>query len=100
LGFVGAYVGQPDKLKGYMSQIAPRIRHLVDVDRKSRLCPDAYKTDTRILTEPPGRRMLLVGIVFVFLILSVLVIYYGLYYNATDKLNSVITSIVSREKAR
>jgi type VI secretion system protein ImpK len=100
LGFVGACVGQADQLKGYMSKIAPRIRHLVDVDRKARLCPDAYKADTRILTEPPGGRMVLVAIIFVFLIVSVLVIYCGLYVKATDDLKSQITKIVSHEKAR
>jgi type IV/VI secretion system ImpK/VasF family protein len=100
LGFVGACLGQPDQLKGYMSKIAPRIRHLVDVDRKSRLCPDAYKADTRILTEPPSSRMVLIGIVFVFLVVAVLVVYYAMYAKATDDLDQAIRRIQSHEKVR
>jgi type IV/VI secretion system ImpK/VasF family protein len=100
LGFVGACVGQPDQLKKYMSEIAPRIRHLVDVDRKSRLCPDAYKVDTRILTEPPGSPMVLVGIIFAFLVLSVLAVYYGLYIKATNGLDRAVTANLSQEKPR
>lgn len=58
LGFVGGMVGQPWELNNYMEQIAPRIRNLMDLDTRSRLCPEAYNClDTRNLVVPPRSRL-------------------------------------------
>ncbi len=94
LGFVGALAAQPEQLKGYMSKITPRIRHLMDLDTKGRLCPEAYNSvDTRNLIEPPGNRLVFVFILFIFLCLSTMIAYVGMYVTATTGLNQAIESI-------
>ena len=99
LGFVGALVMQPPKLKEYMNQIFARIKHLMDLDVHARLCPDAYKClDVRNLTEPPGKRLVFVLILFIFLCLSTMVLYVGMYVSATEKLDKTLKAIVAAEK--
>jgi type VI secretion system protein ImpK len=101
LGFVGAMVGQPQELKKYMGQISPRIRHLMDLDTKARLCPDAYNClDTRNLVEPPASPLVLVGILFLFLCVSTLVAYVGMYASATSQLNRAINTILTHGQTR
>ena len=38
LGFTGMYVGQPVDIDGHISQIAPRIRSLMESDLNARIC--------------------------------------------------------------
>jgi type VI protein secretion system component VasF len=93
LGFTGMYVNQPEYIRNLMEQIYPRIKHMTDSDRV-RLSEEAYKyTDTRTLTEPPNNKIILVTILFLFLSLSVLVLYYALYYKASSELTSAVQSI-------
>jgi type IV/VI secretion system ImpK/VasF family protein len=93
LGFTGMYINQPEHIRTLMEQIFPRIRQWTDSDR-IRLSDEAYKfTDTRMLTEPPNNRIILVSILFLFLSLSVLVLYYGLYYKASSDLTSAVQLI-------
>jgi type VI protein secretion system component VasF len=95
LGFVGGLAGQTAQLEGYMKQILPRIRHLLDTDLAARLCPSAYHSvDTRDLVEPPARPLVLVGILFVFLCVSTLVVYVGMYVRATCQLSDAIQTIL------
>jgi type IV/VI secretion system ImpK/VasF family protein len=94
LGFSGMYVAQPEKIRQYVERIFPRVKQWVDADPRTRISPEAYQyTDTRILTEPPGKMITLVAIAFVFLTLSVLVIHYALYAGAVDKLKVSIKDI-------
>jgi type IV/VI secretion system ImpK/VasF family protein len=100
LGFVGGYAGQPDQLRTYMNTIRPRIGQFIDVDSKSRLCPDAYKdVDTRTLIQPPNNRLVLVMVFFVFASLSLLAVYYGLYAGATADLDKSVTKILTRGRS-
>jgi type IV/VI secretion system ImpK/VasF family protein len=99
LGFVGALVVQPAKLKDYMNQIFPRIKHLMDLDPHARLCPDAYKfTDTRPLDRLPTHQVMLVLVLFIFLSLSSLVLYIGMYMTATQEMDGAIKTIEKLEK--
>ena len=101
LGLVGALGGQPEQLKGYLSKITPRIRHLMDVDTRARLCPDAYNSlDTRDLVQPPGSRLAMVLVLFVFLCLSGLAVYVGMFHAATTSLDGAVTTILKHEHAR
>ena len=101
LGFVGALGGQPEQVKAYVSKITPRIRHLMEGDSRARLCPDAYQyLDTRDLVQPPGHRLAMVLILFVFLCLSSLTIYVGMFYDATTSLDAAVTTILKHEPAR
>lgn len=98
LGFSGIYFRQPEYLRKTMLTIAPRIRHLVEADQTAKICPDAYEgIDTRNLVEPPGSKMMFVGILFLCFILSVLITYVFLYRAASKSLSSSMDLILSQE---
>lgn len=97
LGFLGMYVGQPEKIRQYQEQIYPRLGRWMDRDPNKKITEEAYQsTDTRVLTEPPSRKIILVAILFVFLSLSVLVVYYGLYAKASYELTDSIDHILQQ----
>jgi len=94
LGFTGMYVGQPEQLRVYIDKIFPRIHQWIDADPRSKISEEAYgSTDTRVLTEPPSNKIILVVIGFVFLSLSILVVYYGLYAKAVGDLKDSVEEI-------
>jgi type IV/VI secretion system ImpK/VasF family protein len=101
LGFTGMYQGQPEQIRRYMDQIFPRVRQWIDSDPRTKISEEAYRyTDTRELTEPPSRKIVFVAIAFLFLSLSVLVVYYALYANAVGKLtDSVVQVLDETQKA-
>ena len=95
LGFMGMYQGQPDQIRRYMEQIFPRIRQWIDSDPRTKISEEAYKfTDTRVLTEPPSNKIILVTVIFAFLSLSVMIVYYALYANALSQLSGSMTTII------
>ena len=97
LGFMGMYQGQPDQIRQYMEQIFPRIRQWVDNDPRTKISEEAYKfTDTRVLTEPPSNKIILVAVIFGFLCLCVAIVYYALYANAVDRLSKSVDAIVTK----
>ena len=97
LGFTGMYVAQPEKIRDYMEKIFPRVRQWMDSDPRTKISEQAYGcTDTRILTEPPSDKILLVVVAFVFLCLSVLVISYGLYFKASADLKHSVGQIIEQ----
>lgn len=101
LGFTGMYVGQPERIRRYIEQIFPRVRQWIDSDPRTRISEDAYRfTDTRVLTEPPSNKIVLVAILFVFLSLSVLLVYYGLYVKAARDLTENIAKINKTEQVK
>ena len=94
LGFAGMYQGQPDKIRQYMDQIFPRIRQWMDNDPRTKINEEAYRyTDTRVLTEPPSRKIVFVALMFLFFALCAMMVYYALYYKATDELTSAVKNI-------
>jgi type VI protein secretion system component VasF len=94
LGFSGMYQGQPEQIRRYMDQIFPRIRQWLDSER-SKITEQAYLcTDTRELTEPPNDKIALMAVAFVFLILCVVAICYGLYYKASSDLTDSVNQII------
>jgi type IV/VI secretion system ImpK/VasF family protein len=100
LGFMGMYQTQPEQIRRYMEQIFPRVRHWIDTDPSTKISEEAYKyTDTRVLTEPPGNKIILVAIAFVFVSLSVLAIYYALYAKAVGDLSTAVNAIVEVQKS-
>jgi type VI secretion system protein ImpK len=91
LGFTGMYIGQPEKINAYMNQIYPRISPFMNRNPASKLTEEAYKyTNTTVLTEPPSKWLAIVTVVFIFLALSALTIYYGLYYKASVEVSRYI----------
>jgi len=100
LGFTGMYQGQPEKIRDYMEKIFPRIRQWMDSDSRTKISEQAYGfTDTRILTEPPSDKILLVVVAFIFLSLSVLVISYTLYFKASADLKHSVEQIIQQAKS-
>jgi type IV/VI secretion system ImpK/VasF family protein len=100
LGFMGMYISQPEKIRQYQEQIYPRLGRWMDRDASKKITEEAYQsTDTRVLTEPPSRKIILVAIVFVFLSLSVLAVYYGLYAKASHDLTTSINQIMEQAHA-
>ncbi len=99
LGFTGMYAAQPEQLRKYMNNIFPRIRHRVDYDLTARICDDAYKSvDTRSFLQPPSQRIWWIVIVFVFLSLSMLVLYYGMYMHASDALRTSLDQVIRQNR--
>ncbi|MEO6435918.1 MAG: DotU family type IV/VI secretion system protein [Tepidisphaeraceae bacterium] len=98
LGFSGIYFRQPEYLRKTMLTIAPRIRHLVEADQTAKICPDAYEgIDSRDLVQPPGSKMVFVGILFLCFILAVLITYVFLYRSASSSLSTSLDQILSQE---
>jgi type VI secretion system protein ImpK len=96
LGFLGMYQGQPEQIRRYVEQIYPRISPWVDRDPRTKISEEAYQhTDTRVLTEPPGNKIILVAIAFVFLSLSVMLVYFALFSHAVDEINSSVKVITT-----
>lgn len=96
LGFTGMYQGRPDQIRQYMDQIFPRIRQWMDSDPRSKISDEAYRaTDTRVLTEPPNNKIILVALVFLFLCFAFLVVYYGLYVSASSELTNAVRKITT-----
>lgn len=98
LGFSGIYFKQPEYLRKTMLTIAPRIRHLVEADQTAKICPDAYEgIDTRNLVQPPGSKMVFVGILFLCFILAVGITYVFLYRAASRSLSTSLEHILKQE---
>ncbi len=98
LGFTGAYFRQPELLKTKMFTIAPRIRRWIDADEMAKICPDAYDgVDTRDLTEPPSRKVLVISLVFLCLTVAALASYIWWYRALAKDLNGSFDRITAHE---
>jgi type VI secretion system protein ImpK len=101
LGFNGIYFKQPELLRKNMFTIAPRIRRWLDPDESARICPDTYEAlDTRDLTEPPSRKVLVISLVFLCLTLASLASYLWLYKMSADDLNSSFQAITDHSLSK
>jgi type IV/VI secretion system ImpK/VasF family protein len=100
LGFTGCYFNQPELLRKTMLSIAPRIRHLVENDQNAKICPEAYEAvDTRDLVQPPGSRMVFVGLIFAGFVLAVLAAYIIMYRQASSNLSDSMDDVLKRDVA-
>jgi type IV/VI secretion system ImpK/VasF family protein len=96
LGFMGIYQNQPDQIRRYMEQIYARIPQWVDRDPRTKISEEAYQhTDTRVLTEPPSNKLILVAVAFVFLSLSVLTTCYLLYLKGVEDVRGWTRQVIS-----
>jgi type VI secretion system protein ImpK len=97
LGFSGIYFRQPEFLRKTMFSIAPRIRRYIDADEAAKICADAYEgVDTRDLTEPPSRTVVVIGLIFLCLTAASLISYVVLYRISSNDLNSYFKTINAR----
>jgi|KBSMisStandDraft_5_1062788.scaffolds.fasta_scaffold693778_2 type VI secretion system protein ImpK len=93
LGFTGWHAGEPDVLRRYMRQLEPRVRAMVDTERK-RVTPEAYEHTLRDdLTEPPARPLTKIVIALVGLVIALFVGNAYLYRAQTNQLNTALEKI-------
>jgi len=76
LGFTGWYTGQPEYLRRKMKEIAARLQAGGQIADAARICADAYeKVDSRDLIEPPGTKLIGIGIALLGLIFVLFFVY-------------------------
>ncbi len=93
LGFTGMFSGQPTAITALIGRLLPRIRSLVDSDLNALMCEPAYEV-ARPLPAPVGNRIGIIALVFVFVTVSVFVVYYALYITATSELGASVQAVV------
>ncbi len=91
LGFTGVYTGHPEDIRKLMSKISSRISGQIDADAKSHVCPEAYENvDTRDFVEPPGAKLVGIGIALIGLIIVWGIVYILLFkWTSQDVVNSL-----------
>ena len=95
LGFTGFYIGQPEYLRKMMTEISGRIRDRIDLDENRRICPEGYEhVNTADLVEPPGRRLVGIGIAVVGLIIVVFVTYIAMFQHNRRDLGESLTRLI------
>lgn len=98
LGFTGWYTGQPEQLRKLQNQIYPRVRHVVETDPTQQLCKEAYENvDARDLREPPSSKLVVIGLCFLFCVLSVMVCYFLAFRNASGDLRNSLQTIEKQD---
>ncbi len=94
VGFTGWYTAQPEYLRRKMKEIAARLQAAGQFTETQRICPDAYeKVDTRDLIEPPGTKLIGIGIGLVGLLIVLFFTYGFLYRDSSTKLVSALHTI-------
>lgn len=97
LGFTGLYTGEPDVIRRLLGRISGRISRFMDADARTRICPQAYEhTDTRDFTEPPGTKLVGIGIALAGLLIVWFVAYYLLFSSVSNEIDAHLTGILSR----
>ncbi len=87
LGFTGWYTGQPEHLRRKMKEMAARLQAAGQFTDAQRICADAYeKVDTRDLIEPPGTKLMGIGIALVGLVVVLFVVYIVMYNDSAKAL--------------
>jgi type IV/VI secretion system ImpK/VasF family protein len=95
LGFTGIYVGQPEVLRRKMLEISNRLRGQIQT-MNDKITPESYEgVDSRSLTEPPVRGLLMWGVALVVMAGAVFGGYVFMYYRTESRLKTALTSIQS-----
>ncbi len=95
LGFTGWYADQPEYIRGKMLDCSNRMRSIMDADDTVRVCPEAYENvDTGDLIEPPGKKLVGIGIALVGLIVAVFVTNFFMFVWGSDELTEALRKIV------
>jgi hypothetical protein len=97
LGFTGWYQGQPEFLRKKMLEISARIRGIMDADTATRICPEGYEhVNTANLVEPPGRKLVGVGIALVCLFILVFGLNISMYLNSERTMAEAVEHIKNK----
>jgi len=101
LGFTGYYMGQPEALRRKMNELALRLRGMIDSDQAARICPESYENiDTRMLTQPPARSLVGLGIAAVLMVGVVIAAYVVFYKKKTGELSNALTTVSTVEQVK
>jgi type VI protein secretion system component VasF len=101
VGFTGIYFRQPEYLRKTMLAIAPRIRHMLDTEQQTRICPENYENiDTRNLVQPPSSKLVIVGILFLCFTVAALLSYVWIYRDASSTLSSALDKVLVQDPAK
>jgi hypothetical protein len=88
-----------ESIQRIISQISGRISGLMDADKKSYICPEAYENvDTRDFVEPPGAKLIGIGITLVALVIIWAVAYCCLFKWTSDDLTESLDMITGPQK--
>jgi type VI secretion system protein ImpK len=99
LGFVGAYFDQPPYIRQKMVQCSARMRGMVETDELTRICPEAYEhIDTRNLVEPPGTKLLGIGVALIGLIIVLFVANIILFRSSSQDLTGKLQATTRRPR--
>jgi hypothetical protein len=99
LGFTGVYTGQPESIQRLMSKISARTSGMIDADEKSYICPEAYENvDARDFVEPPGAKLVGIGITLIGLIIVWAIAYFCLFKWTSDDVTKSLDTIIRSEK--
>jgi type VI secretion system protein ImpK len=94
LGFTGVYTGQPESIRQLMLKISSRISDMMDADEESFICPEAYENvDTSNLIEPPGTKLVGIGIALVGLIIVWFIACFCLFVWTSDEVSNAVKTI-------
>jgi type VI protein secretion system component VasF len=97
LGFSGIYTGQPESIHRLMSKISARISGMMDADEKSYVSPEAYENvDSRDFVEPPGAKLVGIGIALIGLIIVCSITYFLLFITTSGELKEALDAIINR----
>jgi type IV/VI secretion system ImpK/VasF family protein len=100
LGFTGWYTGQPEYLRRKMKEIAARLQATGQYQESPRICPDAYeKVDTRDLIEPPGTKLVGIGIALCGLMIVLFCTYAFLYHDSSKRLMEAVKTIIANSNS-
>ncbi len=101
LGFEGWYAGQPEEISSRMLECSARMRKHMDKDDSTKICPECYQNvDTRDLIEPPGAKLLGVGIALAGLIVVLFAANWLFYVRSVRHLTGAFDDIAIQARAR
>jgi len=99
LGFTGWYTGQPEYLRRKMKEIAARLQAGGQIADAARICADAYeKVDSRDLIEPPGTKLIGIGIALLGLIFVLFFVYGFLYRDSANRLTTALKTVKDKSQ--
>jgi len=99
-GFTGIYAGQPENILRLLSEISGRISGMMDADEKSHVCPEAYENvDTRDFVEPPGTKLVGIGIALIGLLVVWSIAYLFLFIRTSSGVANALDTIVESREA-
>ena len=100
MGFTGFYAGQPEYLRQKMLQISARLQSVVDTDLETKICPEAYEhLDTSDLIEPPGMKLLGIGLALFGLTIVLFIANIFLFRWTSEQLVTALRQVVEHKTA-